>query len=147
MASQISLQTRHTDLTLEKYDKMNTQAYISLSELRIRSRCRQLESTMFIDPNRGQGKYRSKAGRGPYSMAESGWYRTAGRLRVRACRMVRTGKTREQNLRKQGDGKTHWEDLTSQTGNRQTENTAINTLGTRRKMGDTWRGWRQSKDR
>jgi hypothetical protein len=36
---------------------------------------------MFIDPNRGQAKDRSKAGR----------YRTADRLRVRAARIVKTG--------------------------------------------------------
>jgi hypothetical protein len=31
-------------------------------------------------------------------------------------------------------------DETKRTGNRQTENTGINTLGIMRKMGDTWRG-------
>jgi hypothetical protein len=36
-----------------------------ISELRLRHRYRQLESQMFIDPNRGQAKDRSKAGRGP----------------------------------------------------------------------------------
>jgi hypothetical protein len=36
-----------------------------LSELRIRPRCRQLDSQMFFDTNRGQAKVRSKAGRGP----------------------------------------------------------------------------------
>lgn len=40
--------------------------------------------------------------------SESARYRTAFRLRVRADRMVRTGETRKQNLRKQGDRKAHW---------------------------------------
>jgi hypothetical protein len=59
---------------------------------------------------------------------------------VRAGRMVRTGETREQNLSKQGDGNTLVRpDKTRQTGNRQTENSAINTLGIMRKMGYNWR--------
>jgi hypothetical protein len=48
--------------------------------LRIRPRCRQLESQMFIYPNRWQAKDRSRAGRVPESRAESIRYRTAGRL-------------------------------------------------------------------
>jgi hypothetical protein len=36
---------------------------------------------------------------------ESGRYRTAGRPWVRAGRIVRTGKTRKQNLRKRETGK------------------------------------------
>ena len=36
-------------------------------------------------------------------------------------------------------------DKTRRTGNRQTENTGINTLGIMRKMADTWRGVETSK--
>ena len=37
-------------------------------------------------------------------------------------------------------------DKTRQTGNRQTENTGVNTLGIMGKMDDTWRGgWRQTQ--
>ena len=36
-------------------------------------------------------------------------------------------------------------DETKGIGNRQTENTGINTQGIMGKMGDTWRGWRQSQ--
>jgi hypothetical protein len=66
-------------------------------------------------------------------------YRTAG---VRAGRMVKTGKTRKQGLeQKQEYGKNAGRrDETRQTGNRQTENTGINTQGIMGQMGDTWRG-------
>ena len=37
--------------------------------------------------------------------SESGRYRTAGRLGVRAARIVRTGKNRKTNLRKSKTGK------------------------------------------
>jgi hypothetical protein len=63
--------------------------------------------------------------------------------------MVKTRKTGKQGLeRKPGV----WEnagrlDETRRTGNRQTENTGINTQGITGKMGDTWRGWRQAQDR
>jgi hypothetical protein len=88
-------------------------------------------------PKQGEAKDRSKAGRGPQSRAESIRYRTADRLGVRAGRMVRTGETKKQNLRKQRDRKTLVIPYkTRQSGKRQTENTGINTLGIMRKMGD-----------
>jgi hypothetical protein len=73
-------------------------------------------------------------------------YRTAGRLRVRASRMVKTGKTRKQELEKdrstaKNAGRL---DETKRTGNRQTENTSINTLGIMGKTGNTWRGVEKS---
>jgi hypothetical protein len=75
-------------------------------------------------------------------------YRTAGRLRVRAAgKLGNTGKVREQEqsrdrLRKKNAGRL---DETKRTGNKYTENTGINTQGIMGKMGDTWRGWRQSQ--
>jgi hypothetical protein len=46
-------------------------------------------------PDKGQVEDRQ----GIVIRSESGRYRMAGRLRVRAGRMVKTGKTRKQNLR------------------------------------------------
>ena len=91
---------------------------IMLSELRIRLRCRQLESQMFIE-KQVKGRQRSviqgrvnkvQNSRQSWGQerqrfvngSESGRYRKAGRLRVRAGRTVRTGKTRKQNLKKAG---------------------------------------------
>ena len=56
--------------------------------------------------------------------------------------MVKTGKTRKQGLeRKQEYGKNAGRhDETRQTGNRQTENTGINTQGIMGQMSDTWTG-------
>ena len=69
-------------------------------------------------------------------------YRTAGRLRVRAGRLVKTGKARKLELEKnRSTGKIAGRlDETTRTGNRQTENTGISTRGILGKMGDTWRG-------
>jgi hypothetical protein len=74
-------------------------------------------------------------------------YRTAGRLRVRAGRMVKTRKTQKTGTRTAGiKGKTAGRfHETKQTGNRQTENTGINTQGIMGKIGNTWRGWRQAQ--
>jgi hypothetical protein len=60
---------------------------------------------------------------------ESGRYRMTGRLRT--GRGVRTGKTKNKNLRQgKGGKKTHWYDLTRRTGNGQTKkNAGINTRG------------------
>ena len=59
-----------------------------LSDLRIRPRCRQFEITNVYLQNRGQAKDRSR-GRQRSIIQESVRYRTAGRLRVRAGRMVK----------------------------------------------------------
>ena len=69
-------------------------------------------------------------------------YRAAGRLRVRAGKMVNTGKTRKQEQsRDRSRGKTAGSLVeTKRTGNRQTENTFINTQVIMGKMGDIWRG-------
>ena len=54
--------------------------------------------------------------------------------------MVNTGKTRKlEQSRDRSRGKNAGRlDETKQTGNRQTENTGINTLEIMGKMGDTW---------
>jgi hypothetical protein len=68
-------------------------------------------------------------------------YRTAGRLSVRRAGTgsgqaeVKTGKTSKERLGTAGKL-----EQTRRTGNRQTENTSINTQGIIEKMGDTWRG-------
>ena len=84
--------------------------------------------------------------------SESRRYRVAGRLEVRAGSMVRqtgsesrqarvkTGRTSKRERRKSRSmEKNLLVDLTRRTGNRQTENTGINTQGLMRKTGDTWR--------
>jgi hypothetical protein len=78
---------------------------------------------MSIDPKQGAGKRQVKEVRNP-GQSQAGTEQQAGsglgqakvhkqvRVRqvqnVRAGRMVRTCETREQNLSKQGDGKTYW---------------------------------------
>ena len=72
-------------------------------------------------------------------------YRLTGRLRT--GRKVKTGKARKQELktdRRKGKNAGRL-DETKQTGNRQTENTGISSLGIMGKMGDTWRGGRQAQ--
>ena len=56
--------------------------------------------------------------------------------------MVKTGKTRKQEQsRDRNRGKNIGRlDETKRTGNRQIQNTVINTQGIMGKMGDTWRG-------
>jgi hypothetical protein len=63
----------------------------------------------------------------------------AGGLSVRAGKRSEPGGLEKRDRGKQELGKT-LVDLTRQTGNRQTENTGINTLRAIGKMGDTWRG-------
>ena len=53
---------------------------------------------------------------------------------------VGTGRARKQRLEKTEARKNTLVGLTRRTGNRQTENTGINTHGIMGKMGDTWRG-------
>jgi hypothetical protein len=65
-------------------------------------------------------------------------YRTAGRLRVRAGRMFKTGKTRRQELetdRIKGENNGRLNEQNELATDKQ--NTCINTLGIIGKMGDT----------
>jgi hypothetical protein len=91
------------------------------------------------------------------SSSESSRYRRAGRLEIRAGRIVRqagmesrkqarvkTGRTSKEK-RKSSTGKNTLVDLTNihdKLAQFETGNSGINTLG---KISDTWRGWRQSQ--
>jgi hypothetical protein len=72
-------------------------------------------------------------------------YKTADRLRVRAGRMVKTGKTRKQELETDSSKGKKLLGLINKTNWQQTENTGINTLGIMWKMGNAWRGWKEAQ--
>jgi hypothetical protein len=68
---------------------------------------------------------------------QAGGYRVRQRSKTRRARETRVNQVQSQNAGRF--------EQTRRTGNRQTENTGINTQAIMGKMGDTWRGWRKAQ--